>query len=191
MAENPFLGVRLPPDIHQALLDRAEEMGKTRSEIAIAALSVYLHLPADNSDLTSIQQQLSDVKQRLSAVEQALSDVKQNQAIALVQPTQLARSTPRRTQQAARRAIASSADESAADGWLTLKEVAAAIGVNYHNLSTKQKRLKDEFGFDSQEFADRVVELLFRESDRAGRPQRWEFDRTIEKGKFRAIASTD
>ncbi|WP_224409589.1 hypothetical protein [Oscillatoria salina] len=59
---NPFLGVRIPPEIDEAIAARMKETGQSKSEITIAALRSYL-------GITSCQDRLSEVEQRLSALE--------------------------------------------------------------------------------------------------------------------------
>ena len=59
---NPFLGVRIPPEVEQALIDRMHQTGQSKSEVVIAALKAYLNLP-------SCSERLSDVEKRLSEVE--------------------------------------------------------------------------------------------------------------------------
>lgn len=63
---NPFLGVRIPPELEQAIIDCMQQTGKSKSEIVIAALEAYLDMP-------SCHKRLTDVEQRLSEVESALN----------------------------------------------------------------------------------------------------------------------
>jgi predicted DNA-binding protein len=62
---NPFLGVRIPPELEQALLERMQHTGQSKSDIVIAALKTYLELP-------SCHQRLTEVEERLAEVESAL-----------------------------------------------------------------------------------------------------------------------
>lgn len=64
---NPFLGVRIPPEVEQALIARMQHTGQSKSDIVIAALKHYLGLP-------SCDQRLTEVEERLSKVESALKD---------------------------------------------------------------------------------------------------------------------
>ncbi|NBD33440.1 MAG: hypothetical protein GVY17_10855 [Cyanobacteria bacterium] len=62
---NPFLGVRIPPELEQAILERMQHTGQSKSDIVIAALKTYLELP-------SCHQRLTEVEERLAEVESAL-----------------------------------------------------------------------------------------------------------------------
>jgi predicted DNA-binding protein len=62
---NPFLGVRIPPELEEAIIDRMHKTGESKSDIVIAALKNYLELP-------SCHQRLTEVEERLSRVESAL-----------------------------------------------------------------------------------------------------------------------
>ncbi len=62
---NPFLGVRIPPEIEQAIVERMQHTGQSKSDIVIAALKTYLELP-------SCHQRLTQVEERLAHVESAL-----------------------------------------------------------------------------------------------------------------------
>lgn len=59
---NPFLGVRIPPELDAAIAARASATGQSKSDIAIAALECYLGLP-------SCHERLSAIEQRLAAIE--------------------------------------------------------------------------------------------------------------------------
>ncbi|ERN42807.1 ribbon-helix-helix protein, copG family [Rubidibacter lacunae KORDI 51-2] len=56
---NPFLGVRIPPELEAALAARARASGQSKSDIAIAALETYLGLPLCHERLTGIEQRLT------------------------------------------------------------------------------------------------------------------------------------
>lgn len=64
---NPFLGVRIPPEINEAILARMRETGESKSDIVIQSLRAYLGLPSSHDRLT-------DVEERLSALELKLAD---------------------------------------------------------------------------------------------------------------------
>lgn len=70
---NPFLGVRIPPELEQAIIDRMQQTGESKSEIVIAALETYLEMP-------SYHQRLTELEQRLSEVESALNRDKHQQS---------------------------------------------------------------------------------------------------------------
>ena len=64
---NPFLGVRIPPELEQALLARMKETGQSKSEIVISALRSYL-------GMMSCHERLDNVDQRLSALEKGVKE---------------------------------------------------------------------------------------------------------------------
>ncbi len=64
---NPFLGVRIPPELEQAILTRMKETGQSKSEIVISALRSYL-------GIMSCHERLDNVEQRLSALEKSVRE---------------------------------------------------------------------------------------------------------------------
>jgi predicted DNA-binding protein len=64
---NPFLGVRIPPELEQAILARMKETGQSKSEIVISALRSYL-------GIMSCHERLDNVDQRLSALEKSVRE---------------------------------------------------------------------------------------------------------------------
>ncbi|PPS43232.1 hypothetical protein B1A85_11030 [Chroococcidiopsis sp. TS-821] len=65
---NPFLGVRIPPELEQAILARMKETGQSKSEIVISALRSYL-------GMMSCHERLDNVEQRLSALEKGVKEI--------------------------------------------------------------------------------------------------------------------
>ena len=63
---NPFIGIRIPTNLNEALLARMHETGQSKSEVVIAALRSHL-------GLASPQQRLEDIEQRLSILEAIVS----------------------------------------------------------------------------------------------------------------------
>lgn len=62
---NPFLGVRIPPDIHEALIARMHETGESKSDIVIQSLRAYLNLPSSHDRLTQVEARLSALELKL------------------------------------------------------------------------------------------------------------------------------
>jgi len=59
---NPFLGVRIPPELDAAIAARASATGQSKSDIAIAALECYLGLPSCHERLAAIEQRLAAIE---------------------------------------------------------------------------------------------------------------------------------
>lgn len=64
---NPFIGVRIPPELEQAILARMKETGQSKSEIVISALKSHL-------SMMSCHEKLDNVDQRLSALEKVVKE---------------------------------------------------------------------------------------------------------------------
>jgi metal-responsive CopG/Arc/MetJ family transcriptional regulator len=62
---NPLLSVRLPADLNQLIDAQVATTGKSRSEIAIAALSAFL-TPASSED------EIAQIKHRIQLLEAAM-----------------------------------------------------------------------------------------------------------------------
>jgi hypothetical protein len=56
---NPFLGVRIPPALEAALIDRMHETGQSKSDIVIQALRCYLGMMPCHERLGAIEERLS------------------------------------------------------------------------------------------------------------------------------------
>jgi len=63
---NPFLGVRIPPEIEQAIVERMQHTGQSKSDIVIAALKTYLELPSCHQRLTQVEERLAEVESALN-----------------------------------------------------------------------------------------------------------------------------
>lgn len=59
---NPFIGVRIPPELEKAIIARMAETGQSKSDIVIGALKAHL-------GMMSCHERLNQVEQRLSALE--------------------------------------------------------------------------------------------------------------------------
>ena len=62
---NPFLGVRIPPELHVALMAKTETTGQSRSDIVIQALSAYLGIATQHQKLEDLETRLSTLEQKL------------------------------------------------------------------------------------------------------------------------------
>lgn len=67
---NPFLGVRIPPDVHEALMARVEATGQSKSDTVVDALRAYL-------GMSSHQDRIGELESRLSVLETQLEDLSQ------------------------------------------------------------------------------------------------------------------
>lgn len=67
---NPFLGVRIPPELEQAILERMQHTGESKSDIVIAALKAYLELPSFHQRLNAVEKRLADVESALKQGEE-------------------------------------------------------------------------------------------------------------------------
>jgi hypothetical protein len=56
---NPFLGVRIPPELHEAIANRMQATGQSKSEIAIEALKLYLGVSPPPDRLNRLEQRIS------------------------------------------------------------------------------------------------------------------------------------
>lgn len=63
---NPFLGVRIPRELDQAIAERMQVTGQSKSDVVIKALKAYL-------GLLPCQERLAAIEQRLAALETLLS----------------------------------------------------------------------------------------------------------------------
>lgn len=62
---NPFLGVRIPQDLSDAIAARTQATGQSRSEIVIEALRLYLGIAPEQARLDSVEERLSAVEMEL------------------------------------------------------------------------------------------------------------------------------
>ncbi len=59
---NPFIGVRIPPDLETAIAQRMLETGQSKSDIVIDALRTYL-------GLKHCEERLAEIEERLTVLE--------------------------------------------------------------------------------------------------------------------------
>lgn len=59
---NPFIAVRITPDLDAAIAQRIKETGQSKSDVVIEALKTYLGILPQSH-------RLADIEQRLSALE--------------------------------------------------------------------------------------------------------------------------
>jgi Arc/MetJ-type ribon-helix-helix transcriptional regulator len=59
---NPFIAVRITPDLDAAITQRVKETGQSKSDVVIEALKTYLGVMPQ-------AHRLADIEQRLSALE--------------------------------------------------------------------------------------------------------------------------
>ncbi|CAD5924457.1 hypothetical protein PCC9214_00875 [Planktothrix tepida] len=62
---NPFLGVRIPSELHEALMARVETTGQSKSDIVIQALSAYLGIATQHQKLENLETRLSTLELKL------------------------------------------------------------------------------------------------------------------------------
>lgn len=62
---NPFLGVRIPPELHEALMARMETTGQSKSDIVVQALSAYLGIATQHQKLENLETRLSTLELKL------------------------------------------------------------------------------------------------------------------------------
>jgi len=170
--------VRIPTPLIPVVreLSRLHRQGKTEQllqglEVLIAAIDSSSDSKGDSSIVATDSSVIADLIARIERLESAVIQP------AINSPQQPAEAPPVPTEQA----IAPSSDESvepSGDGWLTLKEVAAAIGANYSRLSDSRGEMSEE------EFLD----YLYQRTLEKRKPQHWEFDRNAgRRGMFRPV----
>jgi|GEM_PF-2468862 len=64
---SPFIGVRVPQEIYDALQAHIESSGEKQPKVVVKALQAYLDLPA--SAETSLEERVNHLEDRLSALE--------------------------------------------------------------------------------------------------------------------------
>jgi len=64
---SPFIGVRVPQEIYDALQAHIESSGEKQPKVIVNALQAYLNLPA--SAETSLEERVNYLEKRLSALE--------------------------------------------------------------------------------------------------------------------------
>lgn len=65
---NPFIAVRITPDLDAAISQRIQETGQSKSDVVIEALKTYLGIPPQDH-------RLAEIEQRLTALEASAENV--------------------------------------------------------------------------------------------------------------------
>ena len=68
---NPFIGVRIPTELNEALIARMQKTGQSKSDVVISALKSYLGIP-------SFQERLDEIEQRISELESVVGTKSSN-----------------------------------------------------------------------------------------------------------------
>lgn len=71
---NPFIGVRVSPELNEAIAARMRETGQSKSDVVIAALRSYL-------GISSPQERLDAIEQRLLALEEMAGEAQSSETI--------------------------------------------------------------------------------------------------------------
>ncbi|GCE94689.1 hypothetical protein NIES46_27480 [Arthrospira platensis NIES-46] len=72
---NPFLGVRIPSEVHEALMARVEITGQSKSDLVIDALRSYLGISPQQEKLDQLEVRLSALEFKLEQLgEESHSD---------------------------------------------------------------------------------------------------------------------
>jgi Arc/MetJ-type ribon-helix-helix transcriptional regulator len=69
---NPFIGVRVSPELNEAIAARMRETGQSKSDVVIAALRSYL-------GISSPQERLDAIEQRLLALEEMAGEAQSSE----------------------------------------------------------------------------------------------------------------
>lgn len=65
---NPFLGVRIPPEVHEALMARVEMTGESKSDIVVDSLRTYLGMSKGVDRLSELENRLSVIENKLEEI---------------------------------------------------------------------------------------------------------------------------
>jgi metal-responsive CopG/Arc/MetJ family transcriptional regulator len=68
---NPLLSVRIPLDLQTLLEQKEAEMGKSRSELAIAALQAYLMPTTEQSEIEGLKVRVAELERVVRSSMQA------------------------------------------------------------------------------------------------------------------------
>lgn len=63
---NPFIGARISPELERAIAARMEATGQTKSDVMIAALTLYLGMKPCQERLAAIEEQLSKIEDMIN-----------------------------------------------------------------------------------------------------------------------------
>ncbi|MGF1493561.1 MAG: YlcI/YnfO family protein [Microcoleaceae cyanobacterium] len=65
---NPILGVRIPPEVHEALMARVEMTGESKSDIVVDSLRTYLGMSKGVDRLSELENRLSVIENKLEEI---------------------------------------------------------------------------------------------------------------------------
>jgi Arc/MetJ-type ribon-helix-helix transcriptional regulator len=74
---NPFIAVRITPDLDAAIAERVKETGQSKSDVVIEALKTYLGILPQAHRLAEIEQRLSALEASADAPDEPSSSSKQ------------------------------------------------------------------------------------------------------------------
>lgn len=67
---NPFLGVRIPSEVHEALMARVTITGQSKSDLVIDALRTYLGMSPQQEKIEELEVRLSTLELKLDQLTQ-------------------------------------------------------------------------------------------------------------------------
>lgn len=70
---NPFIAVRITPDLDAAIAERVKETGQSKSDVVIEALKTYLGILPQAHRLAEIEQRLSALEASVESPEESSS----------------------------------------------------------------------------------------------------------------------
>ncbi|EAW37324.1 ribbon-helix-helix domain-containing protein [Lyngbya sp. PCC 8106] len=65
---NPFLGVRIPPELHEALMARVKATGQSKSDLVVEALRTYLGISHQPDKMEELESRLAILEHRLDTL---------------------------------------------------------------------------------------------------------------------------
>ena len=65
---NPFLGVRIPPELHEALMARVKATGQSKSDLVVEALRTYLGMAHQPDKISELESRLAILEHRLDSL---------------------------------------------------------------------------------------------------------------------------
>ena len=84
---NPFLGVRIPPEVHEALMAQVEATGQSKSDLVIDALKAYLRMTPQHDKITDLEMRLSALEVQLEHLSQHTHSREHYSGSQLINPT--------------------------------------------------------------------------------------------------------
>ena len=73
---NPFLGVRIPPEVHEALMAEVKATGQSKSDLVIEALKAYLGMASQHNRIEELEMRLSALEVQLEHLSQQSDPLK-------------------------------------------------------------------------------------------------------------------